>query len=57
MSGKQVLIISSNGLFREGLKHILANTAVTRQTTSLQGEQEKTGATSSNQEYINNSIA
>ena len=25
MSGKNVLIVSSNGLFREGLKHILAD--------------------------------
>ena len=25
MSGKKVLIVSSNGLFREGLKHILAD--------------------------------
>ena len=43
MSDKRVLIVSSNGLFREGLKHILANTAdltATRQTTSLQ-EAEK----------------
>ena len=39
MSGKRVLIVSSNGLFREGLKHILSDVAdlsLTRQTTSLQ---------------------
>jgi DNA-binding NarL/FixJ family response regulator len=38
MSGKRVLIVSANGLFREGLKHILDNSAgltLTRQTTSL----------------------
>lgn len=43
MSEKRILIVSSNGLFREGLKHILANTAdlpVTRQTTSLQEAEE-----------------
>ena len=39
MSGKRVLIVSSNGLFREGLKHILADTpnlTLTSHATSLQ---------------------
>lgn len=39
MSGKRVLIVSSHGLFREGLKHILADTTdltLTRHATSLQ---------------------
>ena len=39
MSGKRVLIVSSNGLFREGLKHILSDVADFRlsgQTVSLQ---------------------
>lgn len=43
MSGKRVLIVSSNGLFREGLKHILTNAAdstPTKQTTSLQEAEE-----------------
>lgn len=43
MSGKHVLIVSSNGLFREGLRHILASSAdlpPTRQTTSLQEAEE-----------------
>jgi DNA-binding NarL/FixJ family response regulator len=43
MSGKRVLIVSSNGLFREGLKHILANTAdftLTRQISALQEAEE-----------------
>jgi DNA-binding NarL/FixJ family response regulator len=43
MSGKKVLIVSSNGLFREGLKHILAGTidlAQTDQVSSLQEAEE-----------------
>ena len=43
MSGKRVLIVSSNGLFREGLKHMLANTAdltLTGQITTLQEAEE-----------------
>jgi len=43
MSGRRVLIVSSNGLYREGLRHILDNTAgltLTRQTTSLQEAEE-----------------
>ncbi len=43
MPDKRVLIVSSNGLFREGLKHILSNTAdlaPTIQTTSLQEAEE-----------------
>ena len=43
MSAIRVLIVSSNGLFREGLKHILSDVAdlsLTRQTTSLQEAEE-----------------
>lgn len=43
MPVKRVLIVSSNGLFREGLKHILSDVAdisLTRQTTSLQEAEE-----------------
>jgi DNA-binding NarL/FixJ family response regulator len=43
MSGKRVLVVSSNGLFREGLKHLLSDVAdlsLTRQTTSLQEAEE-----------------
>ena len=43
MSGKKVLIVSSNGLFREGLKHILADTtdlAQMDQVSSLQEAEE-----------------
>jgi DNA-binding NarL/FixJ family response regulator len=43
MSGKKVLIVSSNGLFREGLKHILAgqsDLAQSQQVPSLQEAQE-----------------
>ena len=45
MPGKRVLIVSSNGLFREGLRHILDNSAdltLTRQTTSLQEAEQLT---------------
>jgi chemotaxis response regulator CheB len=47
MSGKRVLIVSPNGLFREVLKQILADAAdlsLTRQTTSAQEAEELAAA-------------
>jgi DNA-binding NarL/FixJ family response regulator len=40
MSGKSVLIISSNGLFREGLKHVLADTTDLAQMVQVSTLQE-----------------
>ena len=40
MSDKKVVIVSSNGLFREGLKHILAGTIDLAQTDKVSSLQE-----------------
>lgn len=37
MAPKDVVIVSANGLFREGLKRLLAKTALIKLATSIQG--------------------